>query len=130
MKRISILLLVMVFLAGCVSFGARSNEGEVVTKIAARHMGYNLNKNYPDVAEKIFKLSNDILATKDSEVIRIAVDKIVSILTGEAIEDPLLRMDTQDLISLLGVRVDVEITEDQLTIIRSVARNLVEGIEL
>ena len=131
MKKISIALLAMIFLVSCVSFEIGNTEKEMVAKIAARHIGFELNKNYPDIAREVLALSKGILATKDSgETIRIIVDRIVFVLTSETISDPLLVMDIQDLIALLGIRVDVEITEGQMVIIRAVARNLIEGIEL
>ena len=131
MKKISITLMVIVaFLVGCVSFEIDNTEKELVAKIAARHVGFEVEKRYPDIAIEILALSKGILVAKEDEIVSVIVDRIVFVLTSELIDDPLLIMDIQDLVGMIKIQVDVEITEDQMAIIRAVAEGLIEGIDL
>ena len=131
MKKISIaLIIIVVFLAGCVSFEVGSTEKELVAKIAARHVGFELEKRYPDIAVEVLALSEGLLVAEESEIIKVLLDRVVFVLSGEVISDKLLVMDIQDLVGMIKVQVDVEITEDQMAIIRAVAGGLIEGINL
>jgi hypothetical protein len=131
MKKISIaLMVIVVFLAGCISFQVGDTERELVAKIAARHVGFEVQKRYPDVAIEVLEVSNDILAVDETNITSSTVDRIVSALTDEVIDDQLLAMGIQDLVGMIRVQVDVEITEDQMAIIRTVVESLIEGIEL
>lgn len=131
MKKISLILaLAMVFLVGCISFQVGDAEKELATKIAARHVGCEVEKRYPDIAVEVLALSEDLLVAEESEVIRIIIDRVIFVLSNEVISDQLLILDIQDLIGLIEVKVDVEITEDQMVIIRAVAEGLIEGINL
>ena len=131
MKKISIaLMVIVVFLAGCVSFEVGNTEKELVAKIAARHVGFELEKRYPDIAVEVLALSEGLLVAEESEIIKVILDRVVFVLSSEVISDKLLMMDVQDLISMIKVQVDVEITEDQMAVIRVVAGGLIEGINL
>ena len=123
--------LAMVFLfCGCISFQIGDTEKEMVAKIAARHVGFEMQKKYPDIAVEVLALSRGILVAKEGEIVSVIVDRIVFVLTSELIDDPLLIMNIQDLVSMVKVQADVEITDDQMAIIRAVAEGLIEGIEL
>jgi hypothetical protein len=131
MKKLSVaLMIIVVFLAGCVSFEIGNTEKELVAKIAARHVGFELEKRYPDIAVEVLALSEGLLVAEESEIIKVVLDRVVFVLSSEVISDKLLVMDIQDLVGMIKVQVDVEITEDQMTIIRAVASGLIEGIEL
>ena len=130
-KKLIGLGMVMVFLlCGCISFQVGDPEKELVAKIAARHVGFEVQKRYPDVAIEVLAVSNDILAADKTNITSSIVDRIVSVLTNEVIDDKLLIMDIQDLVGMIRVQVDVEITEDQMAIIRAIAEGLIGGIEL
>lgn len=131
MKKLSIaLMIIVVFLAGCISFQVGDTEKELVAKIAARHVGFEVQERYPDVAIEVLEVSNDILVIDETNITSSTVDRIVSVLTNEAIDNQLLVMDIQDLAGMIRVQVDVEITEAQMKIIKAVAKGLVDGIEL
>ena len=130
-KKLAGLVLAMVFLlCSCVSFEIGNTEKKLVAKIAARHVGFELEKRYPDVAVEVLALSEGLLVAEESDIIKVILDRVVFVLSSEVISDKLLAMDIQDLISMIKVQVDVEITEDQMVIIRAVAGGLIEGIEL
>jgi hypothetical protein len=95
-----------------------------------RHVGFELEKRYPDIAVEVLALSEGLLVAEESEIIKVVLDRVVFVLSSEVISDKLLVMDIQDLVGMIQVQVDVEITEDQMTIIRAVASGLIEGIEL
>ena len=138
MKRLSIVLaLAMVFLIGCISGGPTPEitieignaEKELVAKIAARRVGSEVQKRYPDVAVEVLALSKGLLVSEENETAKIIFDQIVFVLSSETISDPLLAMDIQDLIGLINIKANVEITEDYLIIGRAVAKGLIQGIE-
>ena len=59
MKKLSIaLMIIVVFLAGCISFQVGDTEKELVAKIAARHVGFEVQERYPDVAIEVLEVSN------------------------------------------------------------------------
>lgn len=131
MKKISIaLMVIVVFLAGCISFQVGYTEKELVAKIAARHVGFEVQKWYPDVAIEVLEVSNDILVVDETNITSSTVNRIISALTDEVIDDQLLARDIQDLVGMIRIQVDVEITEAQMKIIKAVAKGLVDGIEL
>ena len=131
MKKISIVLIIIViFLAGCISFEIGNPEKELVAKIAARHVGFELEKRYPAVAVEVLALSEGILVAEESEIIKVVLDRIVFVLTSEVISDKLLLADINTILDLIKVKADIEITEDQMAIIQAVAEGLIEGINL
>ncbi|MCK4328742.1 hypothetical protein KAX02_02760 [candidate division WOR-3 bacterium] len=131
MKKLNVLLMVViVFLAGCVSFEIGNTEKKLVAKIAARHVGFELEKRYPDIAVEVLALSEGLLVAEEDEIIKVILNRIVFVLTSEIINDPLLIMDIQDLIGLIEIKMDIELTEDQMAIIKAVAGGLIEGINL
>lgn len=132
MKKISIVLSVImtIFLCGCISFQVGSDEKELAAKIAARHVGFELQKEYPNIAKEVLGLSKEILLAEKDDVLLITVNRVISVLTDVVIDDPLLTMDIQDLVSLIQVKVDVEITQEQKALINAISKGLVSGIEI
>ena len=131
MKICVIIMIAAMIMIGCTSAQIRVDQDsqEVMAKIAARHLGDELQNKYPDVTQEILVLSKDILIAIEDENLVTLTDKMVSVLVTK-ISDPLLAMDVKDLISLIKVDVGVGVTEDQRNIIKTVARGLVSGIEL
>lgn len=129
MKRLTSLGIVVMFLFGCISFQLTGTEKEVFAKGVARYVGFELEKQYPAVAEEIKTLSQQLLLAEADEVVTVIVDRMVFVLIGE-IDDPLLVLSIQDLISLIKIETTVEISEEQMGIIRAIAQGLIEGIEL
>jgi hypothetical protein len=129
MKKISVaLMIIVVFLVGCVSFEIGNTEKELVAKITARHIGFEVQKQYPDIAREVLALSKGVLVAEAEETIDVILDRIVFVLTDE-IKDDLIAMDVRDLVSLIKITPDVEITKSQMAIAKVVAKGLIEGIE-
>lgn len=127
MKKINIILLVMIMtmvLVGC-STGLQFTriEQDIGTKIAARHVGAELVKEYPEVAQKISEIAQ---AALDENNVAAPMETISGLLLTR-VEDPLLRLDIQDLLSLVDVKIDAP--EERIIIIKNVLRGLVEGID-
>jgi hypothetical protein len=135
MKIAIVLFIFALVIVGCaigqgpIQIQVDPNSKEVIAKIAARHLGAELQNRYPDVTQEILVLSKDILIAIEDEKLVTLTDKMASVLTV-GISDPLLTMDVKDLISLIKIDVGVGVTEDQRNIIKTVARGLVSGIEL
>ena len=130
MKKFSIVLIMAIFLCGCISFQVGSDEKELAAKIAARHVGFELQKEYPDIAKEVLALSEEILLAEKDDILLIAIDRVISVLTDEVIDDPLLAMDIQDLVSLVQIKADVEITQEQKDLVDAISKGLISGIEL
>lgn len=131
MKRLIGLGIAGMFLfIGCISFQIGDTEKELVAKIAARHVGFEINKKYPDIAIKVKTLSENVLIAEEGNLAAGIVDSIISVLTDEAIDNLILQADIEDLTNLIEIQTDIEITEEQMTIIRAVAKGLIEGINL
>jgi hypothetical protein len=114
------LFLLLCILSGCTMREMQiSDENQVViAKITSRHVGDELAKNYPEVAVTIEKICRDIIDQEDSEL----VNSIIEILSNDQIDDPLLRADIQDIISLLNVEIE------KTQIIQAIAEGLLSGI--
>lgn len=132
MKKFNMILVMVIMMAGCAvgqnQVQIDTESQAVIAKIAARHVGYELNKEYPDIAREVAALSEDILIAEESEIIAVIVDRTIIVLGNEFIDDPLLVMDIQDLIALVEIKADVEIAEGQMVIIKAVAKGLIDGI--
>lgn len=131
MKICVIIMIAAMIMIGCVPAQVQVDPAgqEVIAKIAARHLGAELQNRYPDVTQEILLLSKDILIAIEDKKLVTLTDKMASVLIV-GISDPLLAMDIKDLISLIKVDVGIGVTEDQKNIIKTVAKGLVSSIEL
>jgi len=131
MKICIMIIIAAMTLISCVpaQINVDSDSQEVVARIAARHVGYELQKKYPDVAKRVLVVSENILIA-ENDVIAVSVESLTSILVSGVTNDPLLAMDIQDLVALVKVDVGVEIPEDQIRIVHAVAKGLISGIRL
>lgn len=131
MKICIIIMIAAMIMIGCVPAQVQVDpvSQEVIARIAARHLGAELQNRYPVVAKEILSLSKDILIAIEDENLVTLTDAMASILVTR-ISDPLLAMDIRDLISLIKIDIGVKVMEDQRNIIKTVARGLVSGIEL
>lgn len=135
MKIAIVLFIFALIIVGCtpgqgpVQIQVDPASQEVIAKIAARHLGAELQNRYPDVTQELLVLSKNILVAIEDKKLVTLTDKMASVLIV-GISDPLLAMDVKDLISLIKIDVGIGVTEDQKNIIKTVARGLVSGIEL
>ena len=134
MKICIIILIFALVIVGCVpgqvpiQIQVNQDSKEVIAKITARHVGYEIQKKYPDVAAKVLALSKDVLAA-ENDVIAAFINSLTSVLVNEVTDDPLLAMDIKDLASLVKIDASVEITGEQIKIFHAVAKGLISGIE-
>lgn len=133
MKRLSVVFLVIaMFLAmGCATGQVQMSpeSQEAIAKITARRVGYELEKSYPDISHEVLAMSKAILIEDEPDIITIVADRLAIILIAE-IGDPLLAADISDILELIEVETGVEITAEQMAVIKAVAEGLVSGIEI
>lgn len=135
MKRFStlgvLLIIVMFFMIGCTTGQVQVDQDsqETIAKIAARRAGYELESHYPEISHEVLGLSKAILIDEESDIVRIVVDRLAIVLAAE-IDDPLLAADLQDIIALIKIDTGLEITAEQMAVIKAVATGLVSGIEI
>ena len=128
---IMILAMVMVGCApgqGPVQVQVNPDSQEVIARITARHVGYEIQKKYPDIAKEVLAISKEILLAKD-DIIATSVKSLTSVLINKVTEDPLLIMDIEDLAALIKINTNVDITKEQIKIFHAVAKGLISGIE-
>lgn len=130
MKICIMIMIVAMVLVGCMPAQIQVNQDskEVIAKITARHVGYEIQKKYPDVAKEVLAISKEILLAKD-DIIATSVKSLTSVLINKVTDDPLLIMDIKDLASLVKIDAGVEITKEQIKIFHAVAKGLISGIE-
>jgi hypothetical protein len=103
---------------------------EVIAKIAGRRAGSELVKEYPDVAEHVNAACQDIVAQDEPDFISIATNRLTAIIMAAEIDDPLLVADISDILSMIKIEPGIEITPDQMAVIKAVAEGLISGIEI
>lgn len=113
---------------GQVQIQVDPDSQEIITKIAARHIGDVLEKEYPAIATEVLALSEKILVAGKNDAVVTAFDKIVFVLTSK-ISDPLLAMDIRDLTDLIKVKPEIGITENQMRLVMVIAKGLISGIK-
>ena len=126
MKKLSVLFITVIFfVVGCISFQLGGEEKEVIAKITARRVGHEIQKQYPDIAKQVKNVCQKIIDSSGD--IKKAVNSLTDLLP---IDDALLKADIRDLLSLIKIEADVEVTRAQKELIRIVADNLQKGMEV
>lgn len=98
-KKVTWLFLFIFSLCGCGMFQIQENKKDVMAKIIGRRVGYHLAQRYPIVAMAITPFAESVLTENSAS----ALETIKDILLKN-IEEPMLRADINDLISLIEVK--------------------------
>ena len=126
-----VLAMVMFLMVGCAAIQEHvqidQDSQEIIAKITGRRAGYELAKEYPVIADQVKTVCMEIIATEDTDLIVVATKQLAIALTAE-IDDPLLAADITDILTLIKIESGVEITENQIAVIRAAAEGLVSGI--
>lgn len=137
MKKLSVaLIVIIVFFAGCaIDQGQPQIEIDpesqaVIGKIMGRHAGDALAEKYPDIAESVKAICNDIIEKDDPDIIVTLAKSVVTVLADNQIKDKLLVADIKDILDMITVKSGVEITSEKIAVIKAVAKGLIEGINL
>lgn len=112
------LVMFLFTLNGCTARKPSDENRAVVAKIISRHVGGGLVKKNPDIASMIEKICQDIISQENPELI----SSVIKTLSDNQIDDPLLKADIQDIISLLNVKTE----KNQIA--QVVAEGLLSGI--
>jgi hypothetical protein len=137
MKKLSVALMmamVMFFAIGCTAFQEHvqiqidQESQEVIARIAGRHAGVELAKEYPNIAEKVVFVCRDIIKEESLDIIVTLTKSMAELLADEYIADP-LKADIKDILSMIKVKTEAEITKEWLAITKAVAEGLISGIE-
>lgn len=130
MKSLSILLILIVALCGCSVVQIAPESQATIAKIAGRHVGYELMLNYPDVAKEVLPVCQTILNADGNDLIVNLTDQIIITLISVEINDPLLVADISNLVDMIQVKIETELTPEQAITIKAVAEGLSSGIEI
>lgn len=122
----------MFMMIGCTGAQVQIDQDsqETVAKIAGRRAGNELAKEYPDIAEHIYAACQDIIAQDEPDFISIAANRLTAIILAAEIDDPLLVADINDILSMIKIDPGIEITTDQMAVIKAAAAGLISGIEI
>lgn len=135
MKKFNMLLIVGLLIVGlftgCISGQVQINQEsqDAIAKITGRRVGYELAIQYPDVAKEINVICQEIVIQDEPDFIKIAITRLAIILTAE-FEDPLLAADIQDILALVKIETDIEITSGQIQTIKAAAVGLISGTKI
>lgn len=135
MKKFNMLLIVGLLIVGlftgCISGQVQINQEsqDAIAKITGRRVGYELAIQYPDVAKEVNVICQEIVAQDELDFIKIAINRLSVALTAK-INDPLLAADIQDILALVKIETDIEITGDQVQTIKAAAIELISGIKI
>lgn len=130
------LVMAMFFIFGCatiqehVDIQIDQESQEVIARITARHAGDELMKRYPDIAEKVIIVCQDIVKEENPDIIVTLVNSITKILADDYIKDSLLKADIKEILGMIKIKTGVEITEKWMAITKAIAEGLIEGIEI
>lgn len=132
MKRLSMLFVIIIMIAvGCAQGQVQVDPAsqEAIARIAGRRVGYELEKQYPEISHEVLVLSKAVLVNEEPDIVRIVIDRLVIVLAAE-IDDSLLAADLQDVIALVKVETGIEITAEHIRVIQATATGLISGIEI
>lgn len=132
MKKISaVLLVVVMFVFGCTggNIQVTQESQEAIAKIMARRVGYELAKEYPEIAVQVSAVCQEIIAQEEPDLVRIAINGLIVVLAAE-IDDPLLAADIRDILKLIEIESGIEITDEHMSIVKNVAEALASGIDI
>lgn len=128
-----VLTMVMFLMVGCTTIQEYvqidQDSQEIIAKITGRRAGYELAKEYPVIADQVKTVCMEIMATEDTDLIVVATKQLaIALIAG--LDDPLLAADITDILTLIKIESGVEITENQIAVIKITAEGLVSGIEI
>lgn len=132
MKKLISLFLVGMFLifCGCGMLQPRGDSQELIAKISARHIGHELVKKHPKIAnELLYHCRFVTTALINNTAVAGSVERMKRFLLyqWEWHDDPLMEADIDDLLSLIKID-GPEIPESRLLKIRAVIDGLSSGL--
>ena len=132
MKIAVIILILAWIMVGCVPGQVQVDQAgqEVIAKIAGRRAGYELAKEYPAIAVEVHAACQEIVAQDEPDLVGIAVNRLIVVMLAAEIDDPLLAADISDILSMIRIEPGIELTKNQMAVIKAVAKGLVSGIEI
>ena len=72
---------------------------QVAFRAAARHIGYEVSKAYPEEVERLGNIGADYLTTGDIKILSAFKKELLALVDG----NPLLQADLDDLVSMMGI---------------------------
>ena len=123
--KLPLIILVLGLLYGCGTIQLKPTEQSMVAKIAGRRIGHTLAQARPDIAYKLVPLAEIALIREEATVsFANATKKLLA-----EIEDPLLKSDIEDLLSLVEIQ-GPEIPSDQMKIVRAALKGFLMGVKM
>lgn len=118
----------LVTFAACSLIKLSTEEPVLAASILSRRVGVELQKSYPETAQQVYSACNFVLGL--DELTSEYADNLKEIIAGVAVEDELLRADLSALLSMVAIAPTVEITQEQIVLIRIIAAGLKTGVTM
>lgn len=126
--HIVFLAAIIVTFAACSWVKLNPETSSVIASISSRRVGVGIQSAYPDIAKKVYSACNSILET--DKLTSESMDVLKDVIADVAIKDKLLRADISDLLSLIKIAPDIEITQSEIVLLRTIATGLKTGIDM
>lgn len=139
MKKLSVLgvlLAIVMFMVGCTTGQGQPQiqidpeDQAVAGKILGRHAGNELAKRHPDIARNVAVICEDIIKEDNPDIIVTLVKSAILTLSDSQIDNALLKADIKDILGAIDVKSGIEVTTEQMTVIKEIAEGLISGIEI
>ncbi|MBU0959808.1 MAG: hypothetical protein KKB31_07715 [Nanoarchaeota archaeon] len=105
MKKFIVLPLLLIFLIGCAGIQLKQEVTDVIVTMAARRLAYELAKQDQSIIRPGIIICDTLMATEDlkkaDEVTAYAIAKLSELIGN----DPLLKQDLTDLLSLVEIKI-------------------------
>lgn len=131
MRKFTVMFVAALFIAiaACAWIETNPQTSDAAAKISSRRVGAELQRKYPEIAEPIYLICEAIkvdAGTGSTDALRYRLQELLV----QEIDDRLLVADIADLIDLIKIKPDVELTEQQRGLIEIIACGLMDGIDL
>jgi len=124
MKKALCFLTAVFLLASCTMFQLTDTQ-EVAGSILARRVGHSLAIGQPEMAKQLMPIAGALMGDTGSVL---TLDTFISILTGK-IDNPLLKADVSDLLTLIEIKGSV-ITAEEMRSIKTIMAAFLQGMRM
>lgn len=131
MRKLTVGFIALLFisLSACAWFEINHEASEAIAKISSRRIGAELQGRFPEIAKPVYNICQAAITDIEAKNTNSLIDYLAQLLSQE-IEDSLLVADIIDLIELIQIKPDVDLTVEQINLVKIIAQKIMDGIEL
>lgn len=131
MRKLTVGFIALLFIAlsACAWLEINSETSEAVAKISSRRIGAELQRRFPEIAEPVYNICQAVITDIKTGDTNVLIDYLAQLLDQE-IGDSLLAADVIDLIELVQIKPNDDLTTDQINLIEIIVQKIMDGIKL